>query len=60
MVANDPRRFRALAIKHSLKIEIETGMRRRGRPILQIAREHAGIHFANKKEAYKWFSEQYP
>lgn len=53
-------RVRMLAIKHALSIEINTGMTRRGRSTLQIARDATGIEFRTKKEALKHFEERYP
>lgn len=51
---------RRVAIKHALRLEIKTGMTRRGRSTLQLAREVACEEFTTKKQALAWFEEHYP
>lgn len=56
----DIARARMISIKHALRLEVKTGMTRRGRSILQIAREAACEEFSTKKQALAWFECHYP
>lgn len=52
--------FRSIAIKHALRLEVNHGLKRRGRSTLQIAREDSGQEFRTKKQALAWYEEKYP
>lgn len=54
---SDIDKVRMVTIKHALRLEIKTGLKRRGRSTLQIAREAACVEFRTKKEALAWFEE---
>ena len=60
ITGSDIGRFRMHAIKHALSLDVNHGLKRRGRSILQIAREAAGQEFRTKKQALAWFEEHFP
>jgi hypothetical protein len=57
------RLFSKLALRRALRMEIQTGMKRRGRPSTVIANEYMGTAVRGRRKVYeafdKWLVENY-